>query len=582
MCCLIRITDTTINNFIKTVIKGVEIENEIKYYWNKPRIKQLKENDSILFFTTNNKKYKEYSNNIYSFKIKKIEEKGEIYNRYLKDLWNDNSEKYSQYIELKKIKEVKDEVLVQNLKNLYKNQNTDMKFDTMKKDRDYKNFENKILNLLNEINIDNDNKEFLQISNLKLENYIINSFYNSLKTKGFVILAGISGSGKTKIFEEFVKCFNTDIKNNLFFPIRPDFKDTKSLLGFYNPLKNNYHSTLLLKFILEASKNYLEKGNDADPFFILFDEMNLARVEYYFADFLSILESKRFECKNEIIENNNFQEFLTYLGENSSEENYRFTSQSIKLHNENITDIPKELFLPPNIYFVGTVNIDETTHMFSPKVLDRAFTIEFDVGNFNDYFNFLENYKNDNNLKDCDLKKDFTNNGNFINIDKSKIKVFLKNNNIYLEKLEEINKILRKYNLHFGYRVFDEIIMFLYNSQNSSFKFDNLDEAFDLAIKMKIFPKLHGTRQKLWNPIIELLKILEIEIIKNSVEDLEKNKEDIYLKIEMIKNIPNIDILKIELDDDSTIQINTNYKYTIHKLLEMLYKLKVQGFASFI
>jgi len=143
-------------------------------------------------------------------------------------------------------------------------------------------------------------------SNLKLEPHITSSFYNSLKTKGFVILAGLSGTGKTKIFEEFVKCFPE--KNNLFFPIRPDFKDTKSLLGFYNPLKEQYHSTPLLDFVLNASKNYLEKGNEADPFFVLFDEMNLARVEYYFADFLSVLESKTFENKDKILEMRNMEQ----------------------------------------------------------------------------------------------------------------------------------------------------------------------------------------------------------------------------------------------------------------------------------
>ena len=61
----------------------------------------------------------------------------------------------------------------------------------------------------------------------------------------------------------------------------------------------------------------------------------------------------------------------------------------IGLTDQNVDNIPQELFIPPNIYFVGTVNIDETTHMFSPKVLDRAFTIEFDVGSFEEYLKFL-------------------------------------------------------------------------------------------------------------------------------------------------------------------------------------------------
>ncbi|SMC09183.1 MrcB family domain-containing protein [Nitratiruptor tergarcus] len=394
-------------------------------------------------------------------------------------------------------------------------------------------------------------------SNLKLDPYIKNSFYNSLKTKGFVILAGLSGTGKTKIFEEFVNCF-PNAENNLFFPIRPDFKDTKSLLGFYNPLKNQYHSTPLLDFIVVASKNYLEKGKNADPFFVLFDEMNLAKVEYYFADFLSVLEVKRFDNENETQRNHSFQKFLVTLGKNTSslnEENYNFTSQSIKLHNEDINDTPKELFLPPNLYFVGTVNIDETTHMFSPKVLDRAFTIEFNVGSFEDYLEFLqENFDNKNSVTIGNLKEDFINNGEFAVVDKQKIREFLEReeNRKYLEILEKMNNTLRKYNLHFGYRVFDEIIMFLYNSQDSQFKFDNPEEAFDLAVKMKVLPKLHGTRQKLEKPIISLLKQFEIESPEEKIKE----------------GIPQIKEIR--------------YKHTVQKLLEMLYKLKIQGFASFM
>jgi len=414
------------------------------------------------------------------------------------------------------------------------------------------------------------------------------------------------------------------MSNNLFFSIRPDFKDTKSLLGFYNPLKEQYHSTPLLNFVLNAANNYLEKGNEADPFFVLFDEMNLARVEYYFADFLSILEAKRFENSNELLENEKFIEFLENLGKEPDENNYKFTSQSIKLHNEeNIDDIPKELFLPPNLYFVGTVNIDETTHMFSPKVLDRAFTIEFDVGSFKNYVDFLEerflnkfNQETKNSISEDmknQLKQDFINNGDFAIIYKNKIEIIFalyKNktnkeqlnnlisqeeiNNIskfieelkqqeVIDKLEKINKTLKKYNLDFGYRVFDEIIMFLYNSENSQYKFENLNEAFDLAIKMKVLPKFHGTRQRLEEPIIEFLRILELkgEWSDESNENQEKN---IIKEIsENLKGIPVIDgkFLKVYLGEKE-LHIETPYLHTTHKLLEMLYKLQTQGFASFM
>ncbi|WP_457621697.1 MrcB family domain-containing protein [Persephonella sp.] len=501
------------------------------------------------------------------------------------------------------------------------------------------------------------NKKTCIISNLKLENHQIASFYNALKTKGFVILAGLSGTGKTKIFEEFVRCFpkpkiyyiideieeanieiseeeinnlsekklskiiksfwdeteyfdkfdenlrekllkkavenlinvyfqgnkrkfqyfvkenkedemlkENTIENHIFISIRPDFKDSRSLLGYFNPITGKFHSTPLLKFILKAQKNYFDYFRNADPFFILFDEMNLARVEYYFADFLSVLESKRItetdieKFIKDDIDDSRWKKNLGF----SYPELEGFTSQSIKLHSEgfDIRDnegnlIPEELFLPPNLYFIGTVNIDETTHIFSPKVLDRAFTIEFDVGCFDEYLDFLKSSSNGIENKSElteDFKKDFTNDGNFASIDKEKVLEFLEKNKKYKDELEKINQILKPFNLHFGYRVFDEIIMFLYNCQNSLIPFENLDEAFDLALKMKVLPKFHGTRQKLKKPILRFLNFCEIkspeELIKEGIPDLNS--------------------------------IDSDYKHTAHKLLEMLYKLQTQGFASFM
>lgn len=172
-------------------------------------------------------------------------------------------------------------------------------------------------------------------------------------------------------------------------------------------------------------------------------------------------------------------------------------------------------------------------------------------------FNFLKNSSNgiENKGKFTeDLKKDFTNNGNFASINKGKILEFLEKNKKYKDKLEEINQILKPFNLHFGYRVFDEIVMFLYNCQNSLIKFENLDEAFDLALKMKVLPKFHGTRQKLKKPILRFLNFCEIkspeELIKEGIPDLNS--------------------------------IDSDYKHTAHKLLEMLYKLQTQGFTSFM
>jgi 5-methylcytosine-specific restriction endonuclease McrBC GTP-binding regulatory subunit McrB len=134
------------------------------------------------------------------------------------------------------------------------------------------------------------------------------AFYAALKTKGFVILSGLSGTGKTKLAQLFAellcpceKCQKGEGHNvcdectHLFLSVRPDWRDSKALLGYYNPLTERYESTPLLEFLLRAAKDYDQNKSNAQPYFVILDEMNLAHVEYYFADFLSVLESGRNE-----------------------------------------------------------------------------------------------------------------------------------------------------------------------------------------------------------------------------------------------------------------------------------------------
>ena len=142
-------------------------------------------------------------------------------------------------------------------------------------------------------------------------------------------------------------------ENCLFISVRPDWRDSKSLLGYYNPLTKTYETTPFLEFILKAKKSF--EAQDGLAWFVILDEMNLARVEYYFADLLSVLESGR-DANGE------------------TEEALQFIYGEVE---EGETPPPPTLKLPPNLYFIGTVNVDETTHSFSPKVLDRAFSLEF-------------------------------------------------------------------------------------------------------------------------------------------------------------------------------------------------------------
>lgn len=185
----------------------------------------------------------------------------------------------------------------------------------------------------------------------------------ALAAKPFVILAGGTGTGKTKSAIETVKklCkpLNDGEVSDQFevISVGADWTDTRPLLGYVNLLIENgpaYSAPAAMKLILRAHKE------PNLPYFLILDEMNLSHVERYFSDFLSLMEAKKIDK----------------------------TAACIKLHSqtggmkaaEGGTElIPAEIPWPTNLFVIGTVNIDETTHMFSPKVLDRAHVIEYKV-----------------------------------------------------------------------------------------------------------------------------------------------------------------------------------------------------------
>ena len=195
------------------------------------------------------------------------------------------------------------------------------------------------------------------------------------------------------------------------------------------------------KFLLDA-RDEVERaaraGGQARPFFAIFDEMNLARVEHYFSDFLSALES----------------------------------GDAIDLHDDEETvddgtdegvSIPRRLTIPPNVYFTGTVNVDETTHMFSPKVLDRAFVIEFDEVNLEAYGRMAADPW-DRAVPDHGVAlPQFTGiDGEFGSPDSSDWAAFGDlDGDRYRQALIELHTALKKFHRHFGYRVANEIARFV-------------------------------------------------------------------------------------------------------------------------
>jgi energy-coupling factor transporter ATP-binding protein EcfA2 len=389
------------------------------------------------------------------------------------------------------------------------------------------------------------------------------TFYTALKTKGFVILTGISGTGKTKLAQYFAELLGSKDQFH-FAAVCPDWRDSKSLLGYFNPLlgeQGQFQSTDFLGFILRAKAEYDQRGEDAHPYFVLLDEMNLAKVEYYFADFLSVLESGR--------------------------DDDGFTKEAIRFqYPAGIDGPPRQFRLPPNLYFIGTVNVDETTYMFSPKVLDRAFTLELGTVNLQGYPGEQGEPLSDEALEQlrAQFLPDFTRQGQFAVVDKTLVAEFAATHDIYRQHLSTLNTLLQPHDLHFGYRVFDEIMMFLANAEGSpifeGFGPDELDAAFDAAVLMKVLPKFHGTRGKLRSPLEKIVEWAREpgnpQVGQQALSGKLQDTEGITgLKEDLRKHIEG------GTAGENSVATAFAYPRMALKALRMLHDLDTTGFASF-
>ena len=281
----------------------------------------------------------------------------------------------------------------------------------------------------------------------------------SLLAKPFVILTGLSGSGKTRLAQAFAKWICESDDQYRIIPVGADWTNREALFGFPNALEEGKYimpDSGALRLVLEAAK----AENAHKPYFLILDEMNLSHVERYFADFLSAMES----------------------------------GEEIPLHSgdSDWSDVPPALQLPKNLFLIGTVNIDETTYMFSPKVLDRASVIEFRVS-ADEMARYLStNVKMDLDRLDAagaNMAADFlrwAHDSNIKNRHQRQMKDTL---------LDFFNE-LKKLGAEFGYRTAAEMNRFaaLASALNAGW---GADEIMDAVIMQKLLPKVHGSRRKL-------------------------------------------------------------------------------------
>ncbi|MFN3237288.1 MAG: McrB family protein [Pseudomonadales bacterium] len=213
--------------------------------------------------------------------------------------------------------------------------------------------------------------------------------------KPFILLAGISGTGKTRFVREQSHLHGLNGENFCLVPVRPDWHEPSDLLGYVSRISGEpkYVPTKVLQFLITAwravAPNACSEGTgdlqlNSPPFWLCLDEMNLAPVEQYFADYLSALESRNFT------DNSYYSDSLldsTVLARNES-----FKSDLGLANEEDLWNFFKKfgIGVPPNLIVAGTVNMDETTHGFSRKVIDRAITIDFGEFFPNEYDKFYD------------------------------------------------------------------------------------------------------------------------------------------------------------------------------------------------
>ena len=291
------------------------------------------------------------------------------------------------------------------------------------------------------------------------EEGMIENFWLSLKSKPFVILAGTSGTGKTRLVKLFAEAIGAEYR---LVPVRPDWSDSSDLLGHHN-LAGEFVPGRVLNIILEALKE------PEKPFILCLDEMNLARVEYYLSDFLSVIETR--DLKDGKIVSDRLLPFEDY----------------------------GDIRFPENLYLAGTVNMDETTFPFSKKVLDRANTIEFNTVDLmpavNDFGDEVSPLETGNDF----LKSEYLFLSQCLN----------EENREFIDSvcsdLETINRVLKANNAHVGYRVRDEIVFYMLNNRNADLL--SRDAAMDNAVMQKILPRIQGSSAAVKDMLCELFKI---------------------------------------------------------------------------
>jgi hypothetical protein len=324
--------------------------------------------------------------------------------------------------------------------------------------------------------------------------------------KPFLLLAGISGTGKTRFVREQAGAHHGgNLSNYCLIPVRPDWHEPSDLLGYVSRIGAHgarYVVTDLLKFLVHAWQNAAalaassatalscKSAREMTPFWLCLDEMNLAPVEQYFADYLAVVETRKWADEQYTCDPLLKAATLDQLGGDGRDA----LRKELKLDDAQFDGlwayfVTVGIPLPPNLIVAGTVNMDETTHGFSRKVIDRAFTIDFGVFYPNDFAEFFDEDKitRPKILGFPQLSKATKSELASVVIDEDGEKS--------IAFLAAINVVLRGSPFELAYRALNELLLAVvcFNPKDDA----ELQAVWDDFLMSKVLPRIDGDAEKL-------------------------------------------------------------------------------------
>ena len=389
------------------------------------------------------------------------------------------------------------------------------------------------------------------------------AYMAAIKTKPFLILGGFSGTGKSLLVKSlaFTTCpcdgvlntSETSPGNYLLVSVKPNWHDATDITGFRSSVNRNYYVTDFMRFLVKA------KLHPNVPFFVCLDEMNLAPVEEYFADFLSVIESRKRKKDGAIVtdaivpasvfndkdyaddfdiflkiglkpinEVKDITEFTAKIKESDSDESDFFEQSWL------VEELKRDgLTIPQNVIIIGTVNMDDTTNSFSRKVIDRAMTFETIVGTFDSsYFDsdvtlgYVKNYrKGELFISDEVRATEMMEDGRFTLSDEEKNRI--------IGFINDINSDMEGTPFKISYRILNETIL-LYRAkqkivelmgeeeENDGVEINtDLNSIFDDVLMQKVLPRIEGDFEKCVKCLVKLGDRAERMEWKQSSEKIE-------------------------------------------------------------